>query len=136
MIEHQVHDDTRHTDVQPKRQSNACDLPMPNEVESKSAIEGDYDEWNDYDSQDRVARQDKEVDGPDGARSLKSRRAVIKVISQVGDQKYDRYGQCSELARTMCGHVSRTNEHITEHQQEGTRSIQTRIDVWKIRNEV
>jgi len=60
---------------------------MSREVLAESAIESDDDEWNDYDCEDRVCRQDREVDGPHDACALKARRAVVVVIDEIRREK-------------------------------------------------
>ena len=56
---------------------------MPREVLAQSTIERDDDEWNDHDCENRVRRQDREVDRAHEALSLKARRAVVVVIDEI-----------------------------------------------------
>ncbi len=60
---------------------------MSREVLAQGAIESDDNQWNDHDREDRVRRQDREVDGPHDACALKARRAVVVVIDEVRGEK-------------------------------------------------
>jgi len=60
---------------------------MSREVLAESAIEGDDDERNDHDRENRVRRQDREIDGPHDAGALKPRRAVVVVIDEIRREK-------------------------------------------------
>ena len=86
---------------------------MPREVVAKRAIEREYHERDDYDRENRVTRQNRKIERPDEACSLKTRCAVMEVISQIGNQEQERDDQRRDLARSMRGDVARPDERVT-----------------------
>lgn len=113
MVKHQVNDDAGDTNVEPKRQRDTRDAPVTREVVTKRAVEREYHQRNNNRREDRVRRQDREVDGPHQSGALKTRRAVIEVIRQVRSQKQDRDAERRDLARTMRRDVSFSDEGVT-----------------------
>lgn len=85
---------------------------MPHEVPAKRSIKGYRDEWNNHDREDCVTGQDREVDGPRETCALKTSRAVVVVISEIGSQKKYRNYQRPDLTGAMRNNISGSDKSI------------------------
>jgi len=83
---------------------------MAREVPPQGTIESDDDKRNDHDREDRVRHEDSEIDRPNDARALKTCRAVVVVIDEIRSQKQCRNDEGRNLAGTMSGNVSSSDE--------------------------
>ena len=107
---------------------------MPRKVVTQRAIESEYHEWHDHHRQNRVARQDREIDWARQAGSLKTRGAVVIVIRKIRNQEKNRDGKRGYLARAVRDNVFRPDETITGQQQHRARTVKTSVQVWQIRD--
>lgn len=86
---------------------------MSREVLAQGAIESDDDEGNDHDREDRVRHEDREVDDSNDTRALKACGSVVVVIDEIRSQKQYRDDERRDLAGTMSGDVSSSNECVS-----------------------
>ena len=134
MVKHKINDHARNRHVEPERQSNPGNPAVPDEVMAKGAIKSERHERHDDDGENRVAGENREIEWAHPACSLKTRRAVVVVISEIGSEKQDRDDQCGYLASAMCGYIVRLDKSPARKQQDCAGPIQTRIKVWQIRD--
>lgn len=88
MIEHKINDHARYRNIEPQRQRDASYPAMTFKVRPQSAIESNQDERNDHNSKNCMCSKNGEIDWPHDSLSSKARRSMIKVIDEIGDQKY------------------------------------------------
>ena len=113
LIKHKINDHTGNRHIEPERQRNPRDTPVSPEVVAKRTVEGQRDKWNNHNREDRVACKDREVNRSRETGALKTRRAVVVVISEIGCEKQQRNYQCRYLTRTMCGNIVRLDKSPT-----------------------
>jgi len=83
LVKHKINDHSRDRNIQPDRQSDSRDAPVANKVVTKRPVESKKHKRHYHHSEDGVARQDREVDWTDNARSLETCRAVVVVIREI-----------------------------------------------------
>ena len=113
LVKHKINDHTRDRHIEPERQSDAGDAPMSHEVVANRAVERERDEWNDYDCENGMTSQDGEINRTSETRALKTRRAVVVVISEIGSKKEQRNDQCRYLASAMGCDIVRLDKSPT-----------------------
>ena len=118
MIQHQVNQHAGDRNVHPHRQGPARNRAMSQEVAAQCSPDGDYDQRHDDNCHDGVRRENGEVDRSRNSLPRKARRAVMRVIDDVGNQKDDRSSERGQLAATVRQHASPANEIIATRQQE------------------
>src|SRR5689334_11309340 len=116
-VKHKINDHSRDRHVQPERQRDARDAPVPREVLPQRAIKGKEHERHDHDRKNRVADQDREVDRARQTRSLKTCRAMVVVICEVRDEKENRNHEGAHLTSAMRRYVTRSDKRVTGKQQ-------------------
>ena len=87
MIEHQVNYHSSDGDIQPKRQREARDGFVAEEVSSLGAAHGDDYEGNDECRQESVRREDGEIDWARNSLPCETRHAVMRVVDNVRNQE-------------------------------------------------
>ena len=127
LVKHKINDHTGDAHIQPNRQGNSRDSPVPDKVSAKRAIESQGDERHDHDRQDRVTCENCEVERSDEAGALKTCRAVVKVISEIRRQKQDRNHERGYLARAVSNYISISYESVSSEQQQRARAVETSV---------
>lgn len=79
-----------------------------------------------------MARQDGEVDRAHQSGSLKTRGAVVEVVSEIRREKQDRDYERRDLAGAMSHDVSRADKSVSGEQQQSARSVKTSIEMREI----
>ena len=77
MIQHQVNHDAGDGNVEPHGQRPARDPFVPDKVAAFGAEYGDDDKWDDDDRQERVRREDREIDRARNSLPREPRHAVM-----------------------------------------------------------
>ena len=104
---------------------------MAQKVAAESPAKGNNHKWHDHYRHDRVRSQDRQIDWPRDSLPRKSRRAVMRVINDVRNQKQQRRGKGGQLAAPMRLHPSMANEIITAQQQNETGSVKGCVEMRK-----
>ena len=87
LVKHKINDHSGDAHVQPDRQGDSRDAPVTHKVVTKRAVESKKHERHDHNREDRVARQDREVDRANDARSLETCSSVVEVVCEIRSQK-------------------------------------------------
>ena len=112
MIQHQVNHYTGDRNIEPQRQSQPRDSPVPLEVASFRSSDGYDHERNNHAGKHRVRRQNRKINRPRNSLPRESRDSVMRVIHDVRNQKQHRGGQRRDLAIAMRVHPLLSNEVI------------------------
>ena len=120
MIQHQINDHAGNRNIHPHRQGPTRNRAVSQEVAAHRSPHGDDDKRDDDGGHDRVGRENTEINRSSNSLPRKARRAVMRVIDDVGNQKDDRSSQSGQLSATMREHASPANEVIAAGEQDET----------------
>ena len=87
MIQHQVNHYAGDRNIQPHRQSQPRDSPVPLEVAPFRSSDGYDHERNNHAGKHRVRRQNRKINRPRNSLPRESRDSVMRVIHDVRNQK-------------------------------------------------
>ncbi len=102
---------------------------MPNEVTTRCPIDRQSDQRDNHDCENRVTRQDREVDRPNETLTRKPRSPMIVMVGEIRSDKQPRSTQRKDLARAMRPDASGANETVASQQKEGTGAVQYRVQM-------
>jgi len=102
---------------------------MAQKVATKSPAKGNNHKRHDHYRHDRVRSQDRQIDWPRNSLPRKPRRAVMRVVDDVRNQKQQRRGKGGQLAASMRLHAPVANEIITAQQQNETGSVKGCVEM-------
>src|SRR5438552_11373589 len=87
LVQHQVDDYPRHTNIKPKWESPSRNEAVLVKFFQPGAAQGNQDQRHDHNHQQGVRNQEREVNRADSALPLKYHMSHAVVINQVGSQK-------------------------------------------------
>ena len=104
---------------------------MAQELATQRAPQSDDDERHDDRGENRVGRQNREIDWAHDSLAREPRRAVMRVIDDVGNQKQNRRRQRRDLATPVRQDSATTNEVVTGCQQNEAGSVERGVEMGK-----
>src|ERR1041384_7433361 len=128
MIEHQVNDHTRARDVDPQGISPARNGLVFEIAATQAVHESDDDQRDDGSGKEGVADQDREVNGPRPALSLKTDAANVSVIPQVRNQEETRSTDGGDHQRAVGRDLTAADLCPSGSHQHGAGAVQTSVD--------
>jgi len=127
VVEHQVDEDTRDRDIEPKRECPSGDGTMAGKIAAQRPNEREQHHRDDNGSQKGVGNQDGEIDRAHPARARKFRRPRMGVINGVTDEKGSGRNDRPEHASAMGSDIAAAKEKVTCDEQGSARRIQQSV---------
>ena len=113
LVKHKINDHSSDRHIQPDRQGDFRNAPVPPKLVPKRTVESKAHERHDYYRQDRVTHEDREIERADKPRSLKTCCAVVIVVCEIRSQEQERYYEGSNLTRAVSCYISSSNKRVS-----------------------